>query len=370
MKVVFLYELNNITTNYSMIPFYLWAKNNKNVETSFFHQFEINKKFYGDLLIIIRRYEVDNLSKEILEKEINYFYKRFKKIIYFDDSAALSKINWNIVNMIDLYCKRGLLKDREQYKRKLYGGRIYSDFYHNEFNICDKKEANSSVDISNKYDWDKVDIAWNIGIGIYFLKGNYVQNNLNNFLKKGSRIYSQFFNSNINKFISSRYIDFMINNLSESVRGFKHKGIMGRISSEGYLETVGYQRKKIKEKLEERQINTEKISFHKYLKESDNFSAFISPFGWGEICFRDFESILLGKVLIKPNCDHIDTWPNIYKNNMYLPINWKLDNFEEVIQKSLEKEAIETVNIARLNYKSALQQINQRVDKIIKKVLY
>ena len=54
---------------------------------------------------------------------------------------------------------------------------------------------------------------------------------------------------------------------------------------------------------------------------------------------------------------------------MYLPINWKLDNLDEVIQKSLEKEAIETVNIARLSYRSALQQINQRVDKIIKKVL-
>ena len=35
------------------------------------------------------------------------------------------------------------------------------------------------------------------------------------------------------------------------------------------------------------------------------YSSFISPFGWGEICFRDFESIILGKLLIKPNCDHI-----------------------------------------------------------------
>ena len=81
---------------------------------------------------------------------------------------------------------------------------------------------------------------------MFTLKNN--SNVTNNFLKKGSRIYSQIFNSNINKFISSRYIDFMINNLSESVSGFKNKGVMGRISSEGYLETVGYQRKKITRK--------------------------------------------------------------------------------------------------------------------------
>ncbi len=368
MKVVFLHELNNITTNYSMIPFYLWAKKNKNVETNFCYEYKNNNKFNGDLLIIIRRYEIDNLSIEILEKEISYFYKYFKKIIYFDDSAALSKVNWLIVNRVDLYCKRGLLKDKELYKKELYGGRIYSDFYNKEFNIFDKKEINSSIDMSQKYDWNKVKIAWNIGIGIYFLNSNYINNNLNHFLKKGSKIYCQFLNSNINKIISLRYINFMIENLSEYVSEYRNKGIMGRISTSGYSDTVGYQRTIIKDKLHNRRIDTDKLSFHKYLNEVDNYSAFISPFGWGEICFRDFEAILFGKVLIKPNCDHIDTWPNIYEKNMYLPINWKLDNFDEVIQKSLEEEAIETVNFARLRYRSSLQQINTRVDKIIREV--
>ena len=49
------------------------------------------------MLFIIRRYEFDNLDLNRVE-EIDFFYKHFKKIIYFDDSAALSKINWFISN--------------------------------------------------------------------------------------------------------------------------------------------------------------------------------------------------------------------------------------------------------------------------------
>ena len=60
----------------------------------------------------------------------------------------------------------------------------------------------------------------------------------------------------------------------------------------------------------------------------NKYSSFISPFGWGEICFRDFESIILGKLLIKPNCDHIITWPNIYQDNMYVPIDWDASNLD------------------------------------------
>ena len=61
---------------------------------------------------------------------------------------------------------------------------LYSDFYHKKYKIYDKKVINSFVDNSNRYDWEKVDIAWNIGIGIYILNNNYVQNNLTTFLKK------------------------------------------------------------------------------------------------------------------------------------------------------------------------------------------
>ena len=79
-----------------------------------------------------------------------------------------------------MYCKRGLLRDRELYKKTLYGGRLFSDYYHKKYKIYDQKENNTLPDYSNKYDWNKIEIAWNIGIGMYdqliviFLKLNSI----------------------------------------------------------------------------------------------------------------------------------------------------------------------------------------------------
>ena len=67
-----------------------------------------------------------------------------------------------------------------------------------------------------------------------------------------------------------------------------------------------------------------------YYKELHNSKYAISPFGWGEICIRDFEAIVQGSVLIKPDVAHLETWPNIYLNGeTYLSIPWDLECFEE-----------------------------------------
>ena len=36
----------------------------------------------------------------------------------------------------------------------------------------------------------------------------------------------------------------------------------------------------------------------------------ISPFGYGEICWRDFEAILCGCLVVKPDMSHVETNPS------------------------------------------------------------
>ena len=90
-------------------------------------------------------------------------------------------------------------------------------------------------------------------------------------------------------------------------------------------------------------IETKTISYSSYLGEMYKYSSFISPFGWGEICFRDFESIILGKMLIKPNCDHIITWPNIYQDDMYVPIDWEASNLDYALNGLSKEKRLEIV---------------------------
>lgn len=50
-----------------------------------------------------------------------------------------------------------------------------------------------------------------------------------------------------------------------------------------------------------------------------------SPFGWGEVCIRDFEAAAAGCVLLKPDMSHLDTRPAIYQENVtYVPVRWDL----------------------------------------------
>jgi hypothetical protein len=63
----------------------------------------------------------------------------------------------------------------------------------------------------------------------------------------------------------------------------------------------------------------------------------LSPFGMGEVCFRDFEIIQFGSIMIKPNMEKVITYPNIYiPYETYVPCNADWSNLNEQIQYVLD----------------------------------
>ncbi len=52
---------------------------------------------------------------------------------------------------------------------------------------------------------------------------------------------------------------------------------------------------------------TDRVSQQDYYREMLDSRFTVSPFGYGELCWRDFEAILCGSVLFKPDMSHIDT---------------------------------------------------------------
>ena len=58
----------------------------------------------------------------------------------------------------------------------------------------------------------------------------------------------------------------------------------------------------------------------------------ISPWGMGEICYREFEAMRYGTVVIKPKMDFVNTWPRI--GCVYTDPNWNV--LEDVIMDILE----------------------------------
>ena len=62
----------------------------------------------------------------------------------------------------------------------------------------------------------------------------------------------------------------------------------------------------------------------------------LSPFGMGEVCFRDFECFNVGTIMIKPDMGNVLTKPNVYiDKETYFAVNYDWSNLNEVIDEIL-----------------------------------
>jgi hypothetical protein len=84
----------------------------------------------------------------------------------------------------------------------------------------------------------------------------------------------------------------------------------------------------------------EKFSLKLYSDELRRSRLCFSPFGYGEVCWRDIEAIMAGAVLVKPDMGHLDTLPNLYEAGVtYLPVRWDFSDLEEVVTTALRDPA-------------------------------
>ena len=93
-------------------------------------------------------------------------------------------------------------------------------------------------------------------------------------------------------------------------------------------------RKTLNDILEQLQQNynvvRDRRPFEIYIKELQNSKIGLSPFGMGEVCFRDFENIQYGTILMKPDMSKINTIPNIYEDGKtYIAVNYNWSNLTE-----------------------------------------
>lgn len=85
------------------------------------------------------------------------------------------------------------------------------------------------------------------------------------------------------------------------------------------------------------------INLIRYLREMRQSKICFSPFGYGEVCWRDFEAVASGAVLLKPDMAHVRTDPDIFvPYETYMPVAWDLSDFAEKIYLLLGDNALRT----------------------------
>lgn len=281
------------------------------IKINFF--FKISKNIFDcDVLLIESRYFERLKNKKKFIEFLNHNSHKNLRKIFVDTADNSGQIKNDILPFVDDYWK-GQIVNKKNYLNKHYGGRLFTDYYHKNFSTKDSKPLLSNP-VNKKY-LKKISVSWNMGLTNYGMFSHIYQKlfsitKFRIFIKNEQKLH----NAN-----NSRNIDFSC-----------------RIGTNYERNTVAFQRKTMLKFLP-KSIDTNKVRRTKYLNEMKNSKFTISPFGWGELCPRDFESFICGSILIKPNMSDFKTWPNWYLNNKtYIPFDWNFRNLKEVIEYSMD----------------------------------
>lgn len=344
-----LYYPDDITIMYSLYPLIMGRHT---AEFRFHSDPDKALASSGSGIILFRMYKRKREGFD-LAKYIEKLRQSGKRIAYFDDTADPREIDTDALSACDVYYKKQALIDRSAYRRAVYGKRIITEYYHERFGI-DDNDPDWAAAISET-DMDKIRVSWNLGIGSYpktkirkaiamRMAGIGLMQPLRHVLRNPGTYRP----SHVGKVLraSARFgCSFSRNTISQHRKHF-----VDQVSRRPDLFLSG------------------RIPLREYNRELRTAAATVSPFGWGEICFRDFEAIINASVLLKPSMGHIETWPEIYQpQKTYIPLDWDALNLvsetESILEDDQRRKALTENSLCV--YHDALSRMDERVERIL-----
>ena len=276
-------------------------------------------------------------------KKLKYSRKYNDKLIWMDISDSTGVTHFEILKYVDLYLKKQLLKDMKLYDKEFYGGRIFTDYYHNKFRIVDKNPFLQFHPLDQKYA-HKVGLSWNICMGNIFQASNILR-------------------SKIKRSINYTHVNYNFPFISPASK--RNTDIFLKISSTVERNTVRFHRNtvynKIKQISDKKNLNSYSgksnrsfidlfnqrfLSYKHYNNKMKDSKIVLGPFSYGDINTRDYESIINGSLLLKPSISYLNTWPNIFKEyETYIPFKWDFSDIDERNLINILKNDDERINI-------------------------
>ena len=301
-----------------LYPLIKWKKKINNEKIQFKIKYEINDINNSDVIILDskfhRNFWITDSTK--IYDDLILLKKRCNKLVYCDTADSSGWIQSEVFKYVDKYWKFQILKDKELYLKKTYDRRFFTDYYYKilkkKNNLDTSYESEDWSTAITKEDLNKIEVFWNTSLVDYSIKSHFLS------------------------LISKKYLKKVYINNSEprihSPSNLRKNNILFNFNSKYSRKCIGFQRQEL-EKIFIFEKN-DRIGRIKYFKKLRDSKICLSPFGWGEITFRDFECFLNGSILLKPNMDHLNTWPNLYqKNKTYVDFDWGLKDVEEILDK-------------------------------------
>lgn len=272
----------------------------------------------GDIVMLAFHTTCTHLGR-CSEQERMQILKKIKAkcntLIWLDTSDSTGTCRFDVLPVVDLYFKKQWLKDINLYQKEFYGGRFFCEYYHTLLGIEDEKIVDDKFPALDLKYAHKLRTSWNVALADLYAQARC--------------FYLHPFSLKIPKFIDP---------LSDE----KSLDLQYRGSS--FSPLAGYQRQESKRRVMNINYIThsdcmKQIPKNEYTAEGIKAKAILSPFGWGEICGRDFEAITYGATMIKHSMEHLITYPDLYKpNETYVPLKWDFSDFDDVMKKIKSEE--------------------------------
>jgi len=109
-----------------------------------------------------------------------------------------------------------------------------------------------------------------------------------------------------------------------------------------------------------RTVSEGRVSQRQFFDELARSKICFSPFGYGEVCWRDFEAVFSGALLLKPRMDHVCMEPNIFVDGQtYVALEWDGSDYEEKVRHYLAHEP-ERLRIVEQAYDVVQRYLRER----------
>jgi hypothetical protein len=308
-------------SHYTVFPLRVFAERIRasGIQLKIFRDHQRRELPECDLLIIVEGDFAKFLppSERTRERECE-FVKNIRsagcRVAWFDDSDSSGYIRTYILPFVDAYWKSQALCSRADYTRDSPTGIAYQDYYVSF--LGGGNPARRSKGPIDDQAANRIRLGWNIGLSDWRLHmaGGRLQ-----------RLWAQW-------------------NPQPAYPGFSAVKPLAdrtvhlncRVGTPNGWFPVGELRQRCVKLLESfssrRGFHLASQGFLKrdaYFRELCDSVMCVSPFGLGEICYRDFECFAAGALLLKQDMGHLETYPSYFEPNItYVPFAWDFSDLD------------------------------------------
>lgn len=311
------------------------------------------ERLTGDIILInsniFRPYWKRNKDK--IFRALENYKLQARKILWFDTTDSTWCTQFEVMPYVDRFLKSQLLRDRRLYLKPFRTGRIFTDAFDE---LYQAGEAPVDYLAAKPEDLAKLGLSWNTCFE------NYNPGRLGLSARLRQRLRP----------LVANFAGERLRVVFDDPRCPRPVPVSCRVGLGHDRPSVIAHRRAMLTALQPLGVSGEKIPLSQYFQELRNSQIGIGPFGVGEITLRDYEIILCGAALVKPDLGHLETWPELFQpGRTYQPHRWDLADLREVVEGLLAEpeRRLALAEAAQEVYRDALSEVGmeQFADRLI-----